>query len=144
MSQIVPAAKPDAGLAPLLMTVVELVRQLLEAQVIRRMETGEISDTDLDRAAESLRKLELQVVEVCDTLGINPEDLNMDLGEVGTLLPKKGSYYPGRPSSRASILELLDRLLHTGVVLDGQVDIGLAGLDLIHARLQLVLTSRPL
>jgi hypothetical protein len=144
MSSIMPAEKPDAGLAPLLMTVVELVRQLLEAQVIRRMETGAISDVDLDRAAESLRKLELQVVEVCDTLGINPEDLNMDLGEVGTLLPKKGSYYPGRLSSRASILELLDRLLNTGVVLDGQVDIGLAGLDLIHARLQLVLTSRPL
>jgi hypothetical protein len=47
----------EAGLAPLLLTVIELVRQLMEAQVIRRMEGGDLSDGDLDRASESLRKL---------------------------------------------------------------------------------------
>jgi hypothetical protein len=54
--------KKDAGLAPLLLTVVELIRQLMEAQVIRRMESGNLSDTDLDRAADSVRKLEEQIV----------------------------------------------------------------------------------
>jgi hypothetical protein len=42
------------------------------------------------------------------------------------------------------VLELLDRLLNTGVVVDGEVDLGLANLDLIHAKLQLVLTSKPI
>lgn len=137
-------ANKDAGLAPLLLTVTELVRQLMEAQVIRRMEAGELSDEELDRAAESLRTLEEQVVRLCEVFEIDPKDLNIDLGEVGTLLPQTGGYYPGENSAHPTILELLDRLLNTGVVLQGDVDLGLADIDLIHAKLQLVLTSRPL
>ncbi|WP_432809520.1 gas vesicle protein K [Pantanalinema sp. GBBB05] len=139
-----PKASKEAGLAPLLLTVVELVRQLMEAQVIRRMEGGELSDEDLDRAAESLRKLEEQVVKLCEIFEIDPKDLNIDLGEVGTLLPKSGGYYPGETSASPTILELLDRLLNTGVVVQGEVDLGLADIDLIHAKLQLVLTSKPI
>lgn len=137
-------AGDKAGLAPLLLTVVELVRQLMEAQVIRRMEAGELSDADLDRAAESLRKLEEQVVQLCDVFEIDPADLNIDLGEVGTLLPKEQGYYPGSTSSNPTILELLDRLLNTGIVVEGSVDLGLAQLNLIHAKLKLVLTSKPI
>ncbi|HTL89640.1 MAG TPA: gas vesicle protein K [Leptolyngbya sp.] len=134
----------DAGLAPLLLTVVELVRQLMEAQVIRRMDNGQLSDEDLDRAAESLRQLEAQVVRLCDVFDIDPADLNIDLGEVGTLLPKAGGYYPGERSNSPTILELLDRLLNTGIVVQGNVDLGLANIDLVHAKLQLVLTSKPI
>lgn len=141
---LMPAGKSNAGLAPLLLTVVELVRQLMEAQVIRRMEEGLLSDGDLDRAAESLRKLEEQVVQLCEIFEIDPADLNIDLGEIGTLLPKAGGYYPGEQSANPSILELLDRLLNTGVVIEGDVDLGLAQLSLIHAKLRLVLTSKPL
>ncbi len=133
-----------AGLAPLLLTVVELVRQLMEAQVIRRMEEEALSEADLDRAAESLRKLEEQVVEMCQIFEIDPADLNIDLGEIGTLLPKTSGYYPGETSANPTILELLDRLLNTGVVVEGSVDLGLAQLNLIHAKLQLVLTSKPI
>ncbi|OLP17608.1 gas vesicle protein K [Leptolyngbya sp. 'hensonii'] len=134
----------DAGLAPLLLTVVELVRQLMEAQVIRRMEAGDLTDADLDRAAESLRKLEEQVVHLCEVFEIDPADLNIDLGEMGTLLPQSGGYYPGEKSSQPTILELLDRLLNTGIVVEGDVELGLAQLNLIHAKLRLVLTSKPL
>jgi len=134
----------DAGLAPLLLTVVELVRQLMEAQVIRRMDEGALSDAEIDRAAESLRKLEEQVIQLCDVFEIDPADLNINLGEFGTLLPKPGGYYPGEKSASPTILELLDRLLNTGVVLEGNVELGLAQIDLIHARLQLVLTSKQL
>ncbi|MBD2460069.1 gas vesicle protein K [Oscillatoria sp. FACHB-1407] len=139
-----PHQGPNAGLAPLLLTVVELVRQLMEAQVIRRMESGELSDADLERAADSLRKLEEQVVTLCEVFEIDPADLNIDLGEIGTLLPKGSGYYPGETSTNPSILELLDRLLNTGVVVEGDVDLGLAQLNLIHAKLRLVLTSKPI
>lgn len=136
------ASGKDAGLAPLLLTVVELIRQLMEAQVIRRMEAEQLSEADLERAAESLQKLEEQVVNLCDVFEIDPADLNIELGEVGSLLPKSG-YYPGEKSDNPSILELLDRLLHVGVVVQGNVDLGLAQINLIHAKLQLVLTSQP-
>jgi hypothetical protein len=138
-----PKPQSQAGLAPLLLTVVELIRQLLEAQVIRRMEAEQLSEAELERAATSLRQLEEQVRQLCEVFQIDPADLNLDLGEVGSLLPQNG-YYPGQTSASPSILELLDRLLHTGVVLQGDVDLGLAQLNLIHARLQLVLTSRPI
>ncbi len=142
---LLPEKKPNtAGLAPLLLTVTELIRQLMEAQVIRRMEGGSLSDEDLDRAAESLRKLEEQTIALCEIFDIDPASLNLDLGEIGTLLPKSGGYYPGQPSAKPTLLEMLDRLLNTGIVLQGEVDLGLAEIDLIHAKLQLVLTSRPI
>ncbi|MBN3962200.1 gas vesicle protein K [Nostoc sp. NMS8] len=134
----------DSGLAPLLLTVVELLRQLMEAQVIRRMDAGTLNDHELDRAAESLQQLEQQVVKLCEIFDVDPADLNINLGEIGTLLPQSGGYYPGEISSQPSILELLDRLLNTGVVVEGDLDLGLAQLSLVHAKLRLVLTSKPL
>ncbi|MDJ1176827.1 gas vesicle protein K [Roseofilum capinflatum] len=144
-SSIIPSSdhSPDAGLAPLLLTVVELIRQLMEAQVIRRMDSESLSEEELDRAAESLQRLEEQIINLCEIFDIDPADLNIDLGEIGSLLPKQG-YYPGEKSDRPSILELLDRLLHTGIVVQGDVDLGLAQLNLIHAKLRLILTSKPI
>ncbi|NET53235.1 MAG: gas vesicle protein K, partial [Merismopedia sp. SIO2A8] len=133
----IPSPKKDTGLAPLLLTVVELIRQLMEAQVIRRMDTNQLSDNDLERAADSLQKLEEQVVHLCGIFEIDPADLNIDLGDLGSLMPKPGEYYPGQPTTNPSILELLDRLLNTGIVVEGQVELGLAQLSLIHAKLQL-------
>jgi hypothetical protein len=138
-----PESNSQAGLAPLLLTVVELVRQLLEAQIIRRMEKG---------VSVSLIWIELQKVSkncknkfsICvKFLRLNLEELNVHLGEFGTLLPEAGSYYPGKEGVKPSVLELVDRLLNTGVVVEGNVDLGLAQLDLIHLKLRLVLTSQP-
>jgi len=138
------AGNSDAGLAPLRLTVAELVRQLMEAQVIRRMESGHLDDAELDRAADSLRRLEAEIVRLCDVFDIDPADLNIDLGDMGTLLPREGGYYPGEHSQSPSLLEMLDRLLDTGVVVEGEVDLGIAQLNLIQAKLRLVLTSKPL
>lgn len=138
------AINSKAGLASLVLTLVELIRQLMEAQVIRRMDEQVLSETELDAAAESLQKLEEEILRLCDIFEIDPNDLNLDLGEVGTLLPKPGSYYPGEPSQEASILELLDRLLNVGIVVQGDLDLGVANLNLIQAKLRLVLTSQPL
>ncbi|VXD11433.1 gas vesicle protein K [Planktothrix paucivesiculata] len=134
----------DAGLAPLVLTLVELIRQLMEAQVIRRMEGNTLTEEELDRAAESLRQLEIQVLKLCEIFEIDPADLNIELSEFGTLLPKSGTYYPGETTQNPSILELLDRLMNTGIVVEGSVDLGLAQLNLIHAKLRLVLTSKPI
>jgi len=136
----------NAGLAPLLLTVIELIRQLMEAQVIRRMDADLLTDEQLEQAAESLRQLEEQVLQLCEIFEIDPADLNIDLGDFGSLLPKKeGGYYPGETTrDPASVLELLDRLLNTGIVVEGSVDLGFADLSLIHAKLRLLLTSKPI
>ena len=137
-----PSPAKESGLAPLLLTVTELIRQLMEAQIIRRMESGLLSDEQLDQAAESIRSLEEQTLKLCEIFEIDPADLNVNLGELGTLLPKAGGYYPGEESQQASILELLDRLLNTGIVIQGDVDLGIAKLDLIHLKLRVMLTSQ--
>lgn len=127
-----------------MLTLIELIRQLMEAQIIRQIDQDLLTEAQINNAAESLSLMATQVLRLCETFEIDPQDLNLDLGEGGKLLPTPGTYYPGQPSSQASILELLDRLLNTGVVLQGEVDLGIAHLDLIHARLYLMLTThRP-
>lgn len=138
------SSNQEAGLAPLLLTVTELLRQLMEAQVIRRMDSGLLTDEELDRAGDSLQRLEEEIIRLCNVFEIDPKDLNIDLGELGSLMPKEEGYYPGQQSQDPSILELLDRLLHTGVVINGNLDLGIAELSLIQAQLQLVLTSKPI
>jgi len=66
----------DAGLAPLLLTVTELIRQLMEAQIIRRMESGRLAEEDLDRAAASLRRLETEIVHLCEVFEVDQADLS--------------------------------------------------------------------
>lgn len=133
--------RPEAGLASLVLTLVELLRQLMEAQVVRQMEAERLSAEQIERAGSSLQALREQIRHICSLLEIDPADLNLELGDLGTLLPRQGDYYPGQPHREGSLLELLDRLIHTGIVIDGEIDLGLADLDLIHARLKLVLTS---
>ncbi|MEN9220162.1 MAG: gas vesicle protein K [Thermostichales cyanobacterium GMQP_bins_62] len=132
--------KRSQGLASLVLTLVELLRQLMEAQVVRRMEANTLTPEEIERAGQSLWQLRQQVLEICQILDINPEDLNLEMGELGSLLPKR-PYYPGGEGGSASILELLDRLITTGIVIDGELDLGLAQLNLIQARLKLILTS---
>lgn len=129
------------GLAVLVLSLVELLRQLMEAQVLRRMEANQLTDMELEQAGASLKAIEEEVYRLCEVLGVEYTDLNWDLGELGRLLPEQGSYYPERPQSQASVLELLDRLISTGIVLDGEIDIGLAELSLINLKLRLLLTS---
>jgi len=133
--------KPQQGLAVFILSLVELLRQLMEAQILRRMEAQQLTEAELERAGHSLQALEQQVLQLCEILGVEPADLNWDLGELGKLLPSPNSYYPDQPNQQASVLELLDRLLTTGVVIHGQLDIGLAQIDLIHLQLHLLLTS---
>ncbi len=135
------AKSNNSGLASLLLTVVELLRQLMEAQVIRRIDRGSLSDGEIDRAAESLQAMEKQILNLCEVLEIDPVDLNVDLGEAGKLLPKKGEYYPDQPSKDGTILELLDRLISTGVVIEGDAEIGIAQVNLIKIKLRLMLST---
>lgn len=130
------------GLGVLVLSLVELLRQLMEAQVLRRMEANQLTDMELERAGQSLQAIEAEVYKLCEVLGVAYTDLNWDLGELGRLLPEQGNYYPDRPQSQASVLELLDRLISTGIVLDGEIDIGLAELSLINLKLKLLLTSK--
>src|SRR5437899_9508573 len=78
----------EQGLARLVLTLIELLRQLLERQAIRRMEGGSLTDDQVEKMGESLMKLEAKVRELADHFGLTPADLNIDLGPLGSLLEK--------------------------------------------------------
>jgi len=75
-------------LVALVLTVVELLRQLMERQAIRRVEQGDLSGEQVERIGVTLMMLERRMAELCDEHGLRPEDLNLDLGPLGTLLPR--------------------------------------------------------
>ncbi|MDQ3876836.1 MAG: gas vesicle protein K [Actinomycetota bacterium] len=83
------AVDPDnveRGLAQLVLTVVELLRKLMERQAIRRMESGSLTDDEIDRMGETFMKLEARMDELLEHFGLTPDDLNLDLGPLGQLL----------------------------------------------------------
>jgi hypothetical protein len=76
----------EKGLVQLVLTLVELLRQLMERQAIRRVEAGGLSDDDVERLGRTLMLLEERMEELREHFGLEPEDLNIDLGPLGTLL----------------------------------------------------------
>jgi hypothetical protein len=78
----------EQGLARLVLSLIELLRQLLERQAIRRMEGGSLSDQQLEEMGEALMKLEAKIHELASNFGLTPADLNLDLGPLGHLLNK--------------------------------------------------------
>ena len=76
----------EQGLAKLVLTLVEFLRQLLERQAIRRMDGGTLSDDEIERVGLALMRLEGKVRELAVAFGVDPDDLNIGLGPVGKLL----------------------------------------------------------
>ena len=81
-------ADPDRveqGLARLVLTVIELLRQVLEHQAIRRMDGGTLSAAEVERLGIALLKLSQRMDELKATFGLSDQDLNIDLGPLGRL-----------------------------------------------------------
>ncbi len=76
----------EQGLAKLVLGLIELLRQLLERQAIRRMEGGTLSEEQVEEMGLALMKLEAKIKELADQFGLRPEDLNLALGPLGNLL----------------------------------------------------------
>ena len=76
----------EKGLVQLVLTLVELLRELMERQAIRRVEAGGLSDDEVERLGRTLMLLEQRMDELREHFGLEPEDLNIDLGPLGRLL----------------------------------------------------------
>jgi hypothetical protein len=76
----------ERGLAALVLTLVELLRQLMERQALRRVEAGGLDDETIERLGSTLMALESRMNELKAIFGLDDEDLNLDLGPLGRLL----------------------------------------------------------
>jgi hypothetical protein len=77
--------KVEQGLARLVLTIIELLRRVLEHQAIRRMDGGRLSDDEIERLGLALLKLSERMDELKAIFGLTDEDLNIDLGPLGRL-----------------------------------------------------------
>jgi hypothetical protein len=78
--------KVEKGVAQLVLTLVELLRQLMERQALRRMEQGTLTDEQIERLGETFMKLEARMNELKAEFGLEDRDLNLNLGPLGDLL----------------------------------------------------------
>jgi uncharacterized protein YjiS (DUF1127 family) len=78
--------KVEQGLAQLVLTLIELLRQLMERQALRRMDTGDLTDEQIERLGVTFMRLAERMDELKATFGLRDEDLNLDLGPIGRLL----------------------------------------------------------
>ena len=76
----------EKGLAQLVLTLVELLRQLMERQALRRMENDTLTDEQVERLGETFMKLEQRMEELKRHFDLEDDDLNLNLGPLGDLL----------------------------------------------------------
>jgi hypothetical protein len=76
----------ERGLVSLVMTLVELLRQLMERQAMRRVDEGTLTDDQIEQLGRTLMLLDERMKELLDHFGLEQEDLNLDLGPLGPLL----------------------------------------------------------
>ena len=76
----------ERGLAQLVLTIVDLLRELMERQALRRMEGGTLSDEEVERLGRAFMRLNERMEELKDEFGLTDEDLNLNLGPLGDLM----------------------------------------------------------
>ena len=76
----------EQGLAKLVLTLIELIRRLLEKQAVRRMEGGRLSPEQVEELGLALMTLEAKMQELKAQFGLADEELNLDLGPIGRLI----------------------------------------------------------
>ncbi|GAA3378678.1 hypothetical protein GCM10020367_59150 [Streptomyces sannanensis] len=77
----------ERDLLRLVLTLVELLRQLMERQALHRVDQGDLTDEQEERLGATLMILHSRMTDLCAQYGLTMEDLNLDLGPLGTLLP---------------------------------------------------------
>ncbi len=76
----------EKGLAQLVLTLIELLRQLMERQALRRIEQGSLTDDEIERLGVTFMRLERRMNELKTQFGLEDEELNINLGPLGDLL----------------------------------------------------------
>ncbi|MEH7334360.1 gas vesicle protein K [Neobacillus drentensis] len=80
------SSKVEQGLAKLVLTIIELLRQLMERQAMRRVESDSLTEEQLEELGLTLMRLEEKMEELKVIFGLEHEQLNIELGPLGRLL----------------------------------------------------------
>jgi hypothetical protein len=76
----------ERGLAQLVLTIVELLRQLMERQALRRIDGGTLDAAQIEDLGRTFMLLEQRMDELTEDFGLTRDDLNLNLGPLGNLM----------------------------------------------------------
>lgn len=127
------AQKLQQGLAKLTLTIVELLRQILERQAQRRIENGTLTPEEIERLGMSFMQIKQTMDELALKFELKPEELHLNLDSILGL-------EKGRQKS-TSLVDLVDTLLDRGTVIGGEIVISVADVDLVVLNLITMLSA---
>ena len=125
--------KLQKGLAKLVLVVVELLRQILERQAQRRIQSGSLTSEEVERLGIAFMQIKQKVGQISDQFGLKQDELD---GTLKGILKTTDSQL-----ARTSLVDVLDSLLAKGVVLGGSVTVSVADIDLITLDLLATLSA---
>jgi uncharacterized protein YjiS (DUF1127 family) len=79
------ASNAPNGLAQLVLTLIQLLHDLLERQALQRMDAGQLTDAQIEEVGTTLMRQAEEIERLCELCGLTPADLNLDLGPLGSL-----------------------------------------------------------
>lgn len=127
--------KIQKGLAKLVLVIVELLRQILERQARRRMQSGTLTTEEVER-------LGLAFMQIKEKLSFVSEEFGLEQNEVDVVL--KGMLKTRDfQLSRTSLVDVIDSLLSKGAVIGGRVTISVAEIELVALDLLASLSASP-
>lgn len=76
----------EKGLAKLVLTLIELIRRLMEREALRRIHRGSLADIEVQKLGMTFKALDKKMLELKTVFGLEDEELNLDLGPLGNLM----------------------------------------------------------
>jgi hypothetical protein len=76
----------EQGLAQLVLTIVDLLRELMERQALRRIDAGTLDDEQVEQLGRTFMLLQERMDELVEEFGLTRDDLNLNLGPLGNLM----------------------------------------------------------
>lgn len=127
--------KLQKGLAKLVLVIVELLRQILERQAVRRIESGSLTTEEVERLGMAFMQIKEKVGFISEEFGLQKDELE---GTLKGMLKSTDGQLAG-----TSLVDVVDRLLSKGAVIGGRVTVSVADIDLIALDLLATLSAVP-
>ena len=121
--------KLQNGLVKLVLTITQLLKEVLEKQALRRVESGSLTEEEVERLGLAFMAIDRKLAEMSREFGIKPGELRTELA----------SLVKGAGLQSTDLVDAIDRLLVKGVAVAGQLRISVADINLIGVDLLAVL-----
>ncbi len=125
--------KLQKGLAKLVLVIVELLRQILERQAQRRVESGGLSTEEVERLGLAFMHMKEKIAYISEEFGLQKEELE---GSLNGLMQSRDPRL-----TKVTLVDVIDSLLSKGVVIGGRITISVADIELVALDLLATLSA---